>query len=250
MDKIKAVVLAAGKGSRMYSERDGIPKVMRPVCGRPMISYVLRALNFIPPEDTVLVVGYHKEKVIDTLGPSYVYAEQARQMGTGHAVQCAEPALAGYEGHVLICCGDMPLIRRDTYRALIETHTRDGNVCTLLSGFSRQNLPYGRILRDEQGRFLRVAEEADCTPGERAVKELNASVYVMEAGPLFSALALVGADNAQAERYLTDVPAILAAQGGKIGVCRCGHDEEILGVNTPEQLEHVEYCVREGGLVY
>jgi UDP-N-acetylglucosamine diphosphorylase/glucosamine-1-phosphate N-acetyltransferase len=237
---VKAIVLAAGKGTRMNTGADGPPKVLHTVCGRPMIAYVLRALNFIAPADTVLVVGYGQEAVRAALGPAYVYAEQARQLGTGHAVLCAEPALAGYPGPVLICYGDMPLIRRETFRGLLDTHRRAGNVCTLLSGVARQPLPYGRIVRGADGAFAGIVEDADCTPAQRQIPELNAGVYVAEAALLFSALRRVGGANAQGEYYLTDVPALLQADGGRVGVCRSGYEGEILGVNTAAQLADVE----------
>ncbi|MDR0380688.1 MAG: NTP transferase domain-containing protein [Oscillospiraceae bacterium] len=244
---MKVIVLAAGKGTRMDAGADGPPKVLHTVCGRPMISYVLRALDFIAPADTVLVVGYKQEAVRAVLGPAYVYAEQTRQLGTGHAVLCAEPALAGYPGPVLICYGDMPLIRQTTFRDLIDTHRREGNACTLLSGVSRQPLPYGRVVRGADGAFAEIVEDADCTPTQRQIPELNAGVYVMEATLLFPALRRVGGTNAQGEYYLTDVPALLKARGGRVGIRRSEREGEILGVNTAAQLADVEARLRESG---
>ncbi|MDR2671220.1 MAG: NTP transferase domain-containing protein [Oscillospiraceae bacterium] len=244
---MKAIVLAAGKGTRMDAGADGPPKVLHTACGRPMISYVLRALDFIAPADTVLVVGYKQEAVRAALGPAYVYAEQARQLGTGHAVLCAEPALAGCAGPVLICYGDMPLIRRETFQALLDIHRREQNACTLLSGVSRHPLPYGRVVRDAAGAFAGIVEDADCTPAQRQIPELNAGVYVMEAALLFPALRRVGGANAQGEYYLTDVPALLRADGGRVGICRSGHEGEILGVNTAAQLADVEARLRAVG---
>jgi bifunctional N-acetylglucosamine-1-phosphate-uridyltransferase/glucosamine-1-phosphate-acetyltransferase GlmU-like protein len=231
--------MAAGAG--------GPPKVLHTACGRPMISYVLRALDFIAPADTVLVVGYRQEAVRAALGPAYVYAEQPRRLGTGHAVLCAEPALAGCAGPVLICYGDMPLIRRETFLGLLDTHRREGNACTLLSGVSRQPLPYGRVVRGADGAFAGIVEDADCTPAQREISELNAGVYVMEAALLFPALRRVGGANAQGEYYLTDVPALLQADGARVGVRRSEREGEILGVNTTAQLADVEARLRESG---
>ena len=238
-EQVKAVVLAAGKGTRLQQEGITLPKVMRLAAGRPLLSYVLEALDFLPREDTVLVVGYQKEAVLAAY-PDYPAAEQAQQLGTGHAVQCAAGELAGFDGHVLVCCGDMPLMKRETYQSLVDTHLREGNLCTLLSGRSEEELPYGRIVRDGQGRFARIVEDKDCTPEEKAIRELNAGVYLFHAPELMACLSQLRCDNAQGEYYLTDVPALLLARGGKVGVCDSCTPVEMLGVNTPAQLAAVE----------
>ncbi len=240
MQNCKAVVLAAGKGTRMFSERDALPKVMRPARGKPMIHYVLQALDFLPPEDIVIVVGYRQETVRQALGESYTYAVQKEQRGTGHAVLCAEEQLAGTKGPVLICYGDMPLVRRDTYTHMIERHLREGNACTLLSGSLSGRPPYGRIIRDAEGRFVGVVEDVDCTPTQKDIEELNAGVYVMDAAQLLPALRELRPTNAQGELYLTDVPALFLQRGLKVGVHFSRVADEILGVNTLEQLAQVE----------
>jgi bifunctional UDP-N-acetylglucosamine pyrophosphorylase/glucosamine-1-phosphate N-acetyltransferase/UDP-N-acetylglucosamine pyrophosphorylase len=131
-------------------------------------------------------------------------------------------------------------MRPSTYEALIRKHVQDGNVCTLLSGVSDGSLPYGRIRRDAEGEFFSIIEERDCTPEEKAIRELNAGVYVFEAPALFSVLSKLRADNAQGEYYLTDVPGLIRKTGGKVGVsCACT-PHEMLGVNTPQQLHEVE----------
>ena len=235
---VKAVVLAAGKGTRLQTEGITLPKVMRRAAGRPLLAYVLDALAFLPKEDIILVVGYRREDV-EAAYPDYPAAVQAEQLGTGHAVQSAAPLLEGYTGSVLVCCGDMPLMKKETYESLCAAHEAQGNVCTLLSGVSEEALPYGRIIRDENGGFARIVEEKDCTPAEHAVRELNAGVYLFRAPDLFEALGHLRCDNAQGEYYLTDVPAWLLSHGGKVGVCPTCTPEEMLGVNTPAQLEQV-----------
>ena len=244
--KLKAVVLAAGKGTRMRTDGCDLPKVMRTACGQPLLHYVLDALDFIAPADTVVVVGYQKQTVIDAF-PGYTFAEQAQQLGTGHAVMAAFSALGGFDGDVLVCCGDMPLIRRETYQALCRTHRETGALCTMLTGSSDVPLPCGRILRDADGRFLRVVEERDCTPEQLAIDELNCGVYVFRAGPLAAALGRLRCSNAQGEYYLTDVPALLQDDGFPPAVCRRSLGQEIIGVNTPEQLAVVEQALRARG---
>ena len=134
--------------------------------GPPLLGYVLEELSFLEKEDVVLVVGYEREKVLAAY-PEYPHAVQEPQQGTGHAVQCAREALAGFDGSVLVCYGDMPLMRRATYESLIETHKREGNDCTLLSAVSDEELPYGRIVRKSDGSFSHIVEDKDCTPRRR-----------------------------------------------------------------------------------
>ena len=238
-DKVKAVVLAAGKGTRLQAEDCDAPKVMRLACGKPLIWYVLDALSFIDSGDIVIVVGYKKEDVVSRFG-GYIYAEQAEQLGTGHAVMAASKALEGFAGSVLICYGDMPAIRRETYEAFFCEHFLQDNDCTILTGESSLPLPYGRIVRDPDGCFLRVVEDRDCTPEEKEIEELNSGVYLFRAQKLFNALEYLGNDNSQGEYYLTDVPGIIRGAGGKIGICRRDLGDEIIGVNTMEQLAQVE----------
>lgn len=240
---MKAVVLAAGKGTRLHTEGVDLPKVMRQANGKPLLEHVLGAISFLEREDIVLVVGYQREKVLAAF-PDYPHAVQAPQLGTGHAVQCAKDALAGFDGSILICYGDMPLMRRETYEALFAAHQAAGDDCTLLSAVSEQELPYGRVIRDGAGRFSCIVEDRDCTPEEKAVRELNVGVYVFEAKALWDALSRLRCDNAQKEYYLTDAPSIILAAGGKVGACPDCTTEEMLGVNTVEQLAQVEQALR------
>ncbi len=243
----KAVVLAAGKGTRLRTEGVDLPKVMRQAAGRPLLEHVLSAISFLNKEDVVLVVGYKREKVLAAF-PDYPHAVQDPQLGTGHAVQCAREALAGFAGSILICYGDMPLMRRETYEALFAAHQAAGNDCTLLTAVSDEELPYGRIIRRADGRFSHIVEDRDCTPEEKAVRELNVGVYVFEAAALWKALSQLSCDNAQKEYYLTDAPALILAAGGKVDACPDCTTEEMLGVNTVEQLKQVEQALRRRGL--
>lgn len=230
---LKAVVLAAGKGTRLHSEKFNLPKVMREINGQPLLHYVLGALSFIPPEDLIIVAGYMKEQVMGAF-PEYTFSIQEPQLGTGHAVLCAEKQLEGFDGTVLVCYGDMPLLKTETYLALLDAHR--GNACTLLADYSEKELAYGRILRDDNGDFLRVVEDKDCTPEQKKIRELNIGIYAFEASSLISALKELKNDNVQKEYYLTDVPAILKSRGEKIGIYTRSLGIEGLGINTPEQL--------------
>lgn len=241
--QIKALVLAAGKGTRLRTEGINLPKVLRLADGKPLLHYVLSALDFLPREDVILVVGYEKEAVIAAY-PQYPHAVQEIQKGTGHAVQCAAHLLTGFDGHVLICCGDTPLMQRDTFRALADIHLAQGNACTLLSAHLDDGGSYGRILRDEDGRFLCIVERKDCTPEQAAVREVNVGAYLFHAPALLDSLSKLTDNNAQGELYLTDCPALILAAGGRVGVCDTCSAREMLGVNTVEQLQEVEDILR------
>ncbi|MBQ6539923.1 MAG: NTP transferase domain-containing protein [Oscillospiraceae bacterium] len=244
MDNLKVLILAAGKGTRLETEGISLPKVMRLALGRPLIGYVLDELGFLDKKDIVIVVGYRREHVISAF-PGYNYAIQEEQLGTGHAVMCAADYLKDYDGNVLICYGDMPLLSRETYTALAETHMREGNDCTVLTGIVEEDLPYGRIIRDENGGFVEVVEDRDCTPEQKLIRELNIGVYVYKTSELLDSLSHLNTDNAQHEYYLTDVPAIIRAKGGKIGICKRSLGHEILGVNTVAQLRQAEEYLSE-----
>ena len=241
---LKAAILAAGAGTRMRTDGSDLPKVMRLANGVPLLGHVLRALNFIAPEDIILIVGYRRDMVTNAF-PGYPAAVQKEQLGTGHAARAALELLDGYDGDLLLCCGDMPLLRRETYQALAEVHRAEGNACTILSGTASSPLPYGRILRDGDGAFAGIVEERDATPIQREIRELNSAVYVFDMRALRPALDALSPTNNQGEYYLTDAPLIIKAGGGKVGVCKRGLGSEILGVNTPEQLSEVERELRK-----
>ena len=238
-NNIKAVILAAGQGKRLGSGEAGIPKVMRMAAGKPLLAHVLEKLSFIPAQDTIIIVGYMKEQVIDAF-PGYAFAEQAQQLGTGHAVAMARDALEDFDGAVLVCCGDMPLITRETYEALYEEYSSSGAECTILTGVYKERKPYGRIVRDPDGSFQRIVEQKDCTPDEDNIREYNSGVFIFSCPALLSCLGELKSDNAQNEYYLTDVPALILQKGGRVSLCRRDLGDELLGVNTKEDLEQVE----------
>jgi len=237
--QLKAVVLAAGKGTRLHTNDSDAPKVMREACGKPLLWYVLEALSFIEKKDIILVVGYKKESVIKSFA-EYPYAVQKEQLGTGHAVMAAKDELENHKGALLVCYGDMPAIKRDVYEKLLLTHFSERNDCTILTGESNLQMSFGRILRDKNGDFLHVVEEKDCTPEQLKITELNTGVYVFDTVKLLSALKELKNDNAQGEYYITDVPAIMKENSSKIGLYKRNLGDDIIGVNTQKQLEMVE----------
>lgn len=205
-------------------------------CGKPLLWYVLDTLTFVDKEDVIIVVGYEKDRIISSFS-GYVFVEQAEQLGTGHAVMAAADVLKGFDGTVLVCYGDMPAVKQETYLTFLREHNEQKNNCTILTGESSIPLPYGRIVRDPEGVFLRVVEDRDCTPSERRITELNSGVYLFDARMMVDALGSLRNDNKQGEYYLTDVPEIIRSGGGRVGTCRLELGDEIIGVNTLEQLE-------------
>ena len=219
---VKALVLAAGKGTRLQTEGIDLPKVMRQADGHPLLYYVLRGLSFLPPEDIILVVGWKKEKVLSAF-PQYPHAVQETLNGTGGAVQYAAPLLEGFDGHLIVCCGDAPMMRQQTFQSLVDTHLKEGNACTMLSARLDEGGSYGRVLREPDGTFRCIVEARDCTPEQAAVTEVNTGTYVFH------------------------VPALLKAQGLRVGLCDTCAPDEMLGVNTVEQLRQVELLLRAQG---
>lgn len=239
---MRAIVLAAGKGKRLHSEQFNLPKVLREANGKPLIGHVLEHIDFIAKNDTVIVVGYMKEKVIEKVGNEYKYSVQDEQKGTGHAVMCAKEQFDGYDGDVLILYGDMPLVKKQTYQAIIDKHIESGADCTLLTAIVDDPPAYGRIIRDEDGGVCGIVEDKDCDALQKQIKEVNVGIYVFKSKLLFESLKELKSNNAQNEYYLTDMPMILLKKGKKIETYSINNSTEMYGVNTQEDLE---FCEKE-----
>ena len=196
MREIEAVVLAAGKGTRMVS---ALPKVLNKICGRPMIVYVLETLSRVGIGAPVVVVGHGHETVRAVLGDRVRYAIQAEQLGTGHAVMQALPHLEDYAGTVLIVYGDVPFLRAETIETLLAHHRSQGAAATILTDLRDDPTGYGRVVRDARGNVRRIVEEPDASAEERRIREVNAGMYAIEVGGLRDALRALRPANAQGE---------------------------------------------------
>lgn len=245
VDQIKVVVLAAGKGKRLSSEKHDLPKVLRQAAGRSLLARVLDKLDFTRPEDIIIVVGYKADMVRREIGPGYHYALQDKQLGTGHAVAAAAGELESFSGDVLIIYGDMPLFQAGTYLDLVRKHKTSSAVCTMLTAISETMLDYGRIIRDGNGNFSGIVEKKDCTPEQLEIKEVNPGVYVFNCPVLLRTLGRLQNNNAQGEYYLTDVPYLLQQEGYEINTHTIGNEREIFGVNTEEDLARAEKYLLE-----
>jgi len=226
--------------------KSGLVKVLHPAAGRPMIAWPVAAARAAGADPVVLVVGHQSDAVraaFDTT-PEIRTALQEEQLGTGHAVACARSQLAGFNGTVLILCGDTPLLRIETLQGLIGFHREQGASLTVLTAVMDNPHGYGRIIRDPAGRVVRIVEQKDATPEEQGVREINSGIYCMESGFLFANIGAISSDNAQNEFYLTDLVSI-AAEKGLTCLGRSVDDaDEIMGVNDRVQLAEASRILR------
>jgi bifunctional UDP-N-acetylglucosamine pyrophosphorylase/glucosamine-1-phosphate N-acetyltransferase len=236
-DKV-AIILAAGISSRMKANT---PKVLREVCGRPMLAYVLDACRAVGIEKIYVVVGFGAEQVknIFETADDIVWVRQDQQKGTAHAVLCCKEHLNGFDGQTLVLCGDGPLIRAQTLRAIIEKHEATDSAATLATAILDDPTGYGRVCRDADGNIEAIVEHNDCTTEQLKIKEVNPSYYVFNNRILFEAVAKVKPDNVKKEYYLTDVISIIIAAGHKVAAVAVMRPEEAMSANTEEQLSQI-----------
>ncbi len=230
-----AVVLAAGKGERMKSDR---PKVLHELCGRPMVEFVLDAAREAGAGRIIVVVGFGADEVRAALASheDVEFAVQKDQRGTGHAVEMCREQLKSHAGPVLILTGDSPLVRGASLVQLVETRDREQAACVFGTAEVANPFGLGRVLRDERGDFAKIVEEKDASPAERAIREINPSYYVFNCTELLDSLGKIRPNNKQKQLYLTDCPGVLRAEGKKVLALNVMAEEESYGVNSRDQL--------------
>ena len=234
-----AIILAAGKGTRMKSD---LPKVLHPVCGRPMLAYVLDTARQAGSSRLLVVVGHRADLVKETFADDakdISWVLQSPQNGTGHAVMVCKRELAGLEGPVLVLAGDGPLIRPETLRQLIETHQATGAACTLATSILPEPGGYGRIVRDQAGNLVGIVEALDATASQKTIREVNVSIYCFDAAALRDVIGRLKNHNAKGEYYLTDTLGLLVAGGRKIAAVAAVPTQDVLSINTLDELQHV-----------
>lgn len=231
------VILAAGKGTRMKSD---LHKVLHPIAGRPMLMHLMDTASRLSPDRQVVVVGSGREQLEAALGGKAQIAVQEPQHGTGHAVQQAEDALAGFSGDVLILYGDVPFVREETMRAMLERlHAPDAPAVVVLGFRPQDTLQYGRILSDGD-RITKMVEHKDATDAERACTLCNSGLMAVRSGELFGLLSRVGNTNAQGEYYLVDIVNIANADGRTCAVVVTDDEDEVAGINSRAELAQAE----------
>jgi bifunctional UDP-N-acetylglucosamine pyrophosphorylase/glucosamine-1-phosphate N-acetyltransferase len=230
------IVLAAGAGTRMKSST---PKVLHQICGQSMLALALATARDVDPERLIVVVGHQRREVtkfLDRHAPEATAVVQDRQGGTGHAVRTAIEAVGLDHGTIVVTYADTPLLRGETLAALVREHRAQDAAATALTAMFADPTGYGRIIRDESGAFMKIIEEADATPEQRAIQEINSGVYAFEAHLLGDVIKRVPTDNAKGEEYLTDVVAILRAESHPVASATLEDSDEVLGVNDRAQL--------------
>ncbi len=233
------IILAAGKGSRMNSS---LPKVLHTLQGAALIDHVLDESQLLNPIETILVVGFKKEQVIlHTRERSNIkYATQIEQLGTGHAVLQTEELLKNKNGHILILYGDVPNIKASTLRPIIDDHIINNRDLTLITAEIDDPTGYGRIIRDKNGNLLKIVEEKDCTDDEKKIKEWNPGIYIFKIPEVFEVLNNIKTNNASKEYYLTDAIGLAQQSNMQIKAIKIANSNEVMGVNTADQLEELE----------
>ncbi|WP_430780769.1 bifunctional UDP-N-acetylglucosamine diphosphorylase/glucosamine-1-phosphate N-acetyltransferase GlmU [Actinoplanes sp. G11-F43] len=239
------VVLAAGEGKRM---RSATPKVLQPLLGRTLLGHVLHVASEIHTDRTVVVVGHKADQVgafLAEVAPEATPVLQAEQNGTGHAVRIALDAAPDLTGTVVVLSGDVPLLRPETVEALLATHEKAGAAATVLSAEVAAPGGLGRIVRGADGNLERIVEAKDASDAERRIREINSGIYAFDAVLLREALGKLSTDNAQGEEYLTDVFAILAAQGHPVAIEVAEFAHETLGCNDRAELAALRVLMRD-----
>jgi bifunctional UDP-N-acetylglucosamine pyrophosphorylase / glucosamine-1-phosphate N-acetyltransferase len=231
---LSLIILAAGKGTRMKSDK---AKVLHQVFYAPMLHHVLGAVKPLGADKTVVVVGHQREQVKRSLaGFEVEVCVQENQLGTGHAVLCAESLIGGQKGTVMILCGDTPLIQSNALEQMYAKHLAHGGPLTVMTTLLENPTNYGRIVSSGDGRVVSIVEEKDATPEQKKIREINAGIYCVNSDFLFTTLQKVGTDNSQGEVYLTDIVSITAEKNSPVEKYITSHPQDVLGVNSRVEL--------------
>lgn len=243
MRNLAAIVLAAGKGTRMKSKT---PKVLHGIAGRPMLFYPLNLLKELKAGKVLVVVGHGADEIRKAFGgEKAAFVLQKDQLGTGHAVMCALKELKGFDGDVLILSGDVPLIKKETLSGLVSLHAKGRKTAlTLVTTVLDNPGGYGRIVRDEHGRITRIVEDKDASPLQKAIKEVNCGIYLASAEFLSKNIKKIGRDNAQGEYYLPDLVQLAVTQGGRVEALIAQDPVEVMGINNRIELARAEAHMR------
>lgn len=233
------ILLAAGKGTRMESD---LAKVLHPLCGKSLILWALESAAALQPERVVVVVGHRaasvQDRVLDAF-PNVEFAQQTQMLGTGHAVQQCETLLGNFSGDIIVTCGDVPLLKSSTLRALVQRRHETNSAASLLVAQIEEPGSYGRVIQNADGLVAKIVEAKDSSPDELACRSVNAGTYCFESAALWRELAKIENHNASGEFYLTDVVGLLRA-GGENVVAVDVSEREMTGINTRAQLQNLE----------
>ncbi|MBI5748491.1 MAG: NTP transferase domain-containing protein [Nitrospinae bacterium] len=239
MERLAVIILAAGKGKRMRSH---LPKVLHPLANKPLLAHVIDLAKGLNPERIIVVIGHGAERVREEFSRNHdiEFVEQKEQLGTGHAVQQTGESLRDYDGNILILSGDVPLLKTDTIHKLIKIHTESDAVVTVLTAEVDNPSGYGRVVRDSNRRAVNIIEEKDASPEIKKITEINSGIYCFKKYFMFDALRKIDKNNIQQEYYLTDVVGLAFKSSLKIETLVAEDPDEIMGINTQEELKEAE----------
>ncbi len=238
---LATVIMAAGMGTRMKSK---IPKVLHPILGKPMLRHILDAVTPLNPVEAVVIVGHQSERVQAMFAGDALFAVQSPQLGTGHAVQQAQPLLEGKADTILVIPGDLPLLSTQTFKKLVDLYQSGPGPVAMLMVERKNPLGFGRVVRNERGYVQAIVEEAACTPEQKAIRELNVGVYVFQADWLWQNLKNIPL-SAKGEYYVTDLVQIAGEQEAPVGAEMLEDEVEALGINNRAHLAQVEAALRQ-----
>jgi bifunctional UDP-N-acetylglucosamine pyrophosphorylase/glucosamine-1-phosphate N-acetyltransferase len=241
-NELIGVALAAGKGTRMSGD---LPKVLHTLAGKPLVLFVTDLMDSLNLDRRIVVTGYRHELVEAVLPGGVGVAYQEQQLGTGHAVQCAAPLFRDSAGTLLLLYGDVPLLRAETLRAMLDEHAATGAAVTMLSARLDDPTGYGRVLRGPGGEVLGIIEHKDASEEQKRITEINTGIYCFRIPDLLRILTRLGNDNAQGEYYITDTVGMLRAEGKTVAALTCEDPVEIQGVNTDADLANLEALYRQ-----
>jgi len=231
------IILAAGKGTRM---RSPLPKPIVPFLGKPIVSHLIDRFHQAEISDVYLVVGHGAEEVKQEIGDGVQYVFQKEQKGTAHAVKQFQDSLVWKDKNVFVFVGDSPLISSQTIRALEQHHVQTQASCTFLTALFPLNLPYARVVKNSKGEVLACIEEKNANPEQLGIRELLSSHFIFKGNDLFLYLDEIKADKDNGEFYLTDIIAVFLAKGLKVETLQINQYEELVGLNTPEDIQWAE----------
>jgi bifunctional UDP-N-acetylglucosamine pyrophosphorylase/glucosamine-1-phosphate N-acetyltransferase len=242
MSQVTALILAAGEGKRMKTEK---AKVIHKLCGRAMIEWVYEAARDAGIEKCAAIIGHRADQVMECMGNKLEYVLQENQLGTGHAVQQAHRFYSGGEGTIFVLYGDVPLISSKTIINAIEYMKQGDYKAVVISADVREPFGYGRIIRDAGGNFAKIVEHRDTNENEKAIKEINSGMYVFSSKELAEVIQLLTNNNDQKEYYLTDTMELMLSKGYKTGIYKAADSDEVLGVNDRLQLQQLSSILKK-----
>ncbi len=216
--------------------KSGLPKVLHPVCGKPMIGHVVSVAKALGSLKTYVVVGFKHGLVRKVLDNDAKIVIQKKLLGTADAMKSAAAQLKGYHGDLVVLCGDTPLLTKETVKALIDRHQKTKAVCTVLTSILDNPHGYGRIIRDGENRFLAIREDIEATDEEKKIREINTGVYCFNSSLLFAGIDTIGLSQKKNEFFLTDIVELFVGQKKNVVTLTTDDAAETLGINTREDL--------------